>query len=241
MKTLISFIFFIELFLVLSGCGFGDWKVDELYAQKIEGTSRLLYKYDASGGRDAHASGYVILDSTETFQVNLSNDLPFMFLQEPPGNTSIKGVSHICDNSCDENYKKALANFFPIKQETTTRQDFRITNITYQYKGYAERSKGLERFHFEKFKETRDTISFYNLDDVESMDGIHLDSLKLKKTDVAVMQNANHNILKIVVEDLVVDKVSKEMILNQTYFLTPKHNLSSKAFSDYGIFKQIVK
>jgi len=65
--------------------------------------------------------------------------------------------------------------------------------------------------------------------------------LKLKKTDVAIMQSSKHDIIKIVVADLVIGKNLDEIILNQTYSLTPKNKLSSKAFSDYGIFKQIVK
>lgn len=64
--------------LVLSSCGLGlgEWNISELYAQKIEGTSKILYKYDAWGGRDSHASGYVILDSTEIFKVDIRKDLP---------------------------------------------------------------------------------------------------------------------------------------------------------------------
>jgi hypothetical protein len=46
---------------------------------------------------------------------------------------------------------------------------------------HPERSKGLERFQFEEFKETRDRLFFYNLDDIESMAGKHVDSLKFKK------------------------------------------------------------
>ena len=84
MKKLVFFIFLLGLCFTLTGCGFGDWDIDELYAQKIEGTSKLLYKYDAWGGIDANASGYVILDSTEIFQVNISKDLPFTYLLEIP-------------------------------------------------------------------------------------------------------------------------------------------------------------
>jgi len=241
MKALIFFVFLFELAIALSGCGFGDWDVDELYAQKIEGTSKLLYKYDAWGGRDAHAFGFAILDSTERFQVNLKNDLPFTDLAEPPSKTCIRGVSFECDNSCGDNYKKATPIFTPIKQENIKRQNFTITHIIYQYKGYAERSRGLETFQFETFQETRDSLLFYNLNGVASMNGKHLDSLKLKKTDVAIMQSSKHDIIKIVVADLVIGKNLDEIILNQTYSLTPKNKLSSKAFSDYGIFKQIVK
>lgn len=241
MKISVFFIFLIEVCFILSGCGFGDLEIHELYAQKIEGTSKLLYKYDAWGGLDNNVSGYVILDSTEIFQLNISSDLPFTNLLETPNKTLVRGVSTDCDNSCGEDYKKANPIFTPIKQEKTKRQDFNITNIIYQYKGFAERSGGLERFQFQKFKEIRDSLLFYNLDDIESMNGKHLDSLKLKKTDVYIMQNNKNEIIKIVFNDLAVDKNFQEIISNVTFYLTPKNKLNSNAFSDYGIFKQIVK
>src|SRR3954466_15555559 len=104
------------LLFSLYGCGFGQWKVAGLYVQKIEGTSKLLYKYDAWGGRDSHSSGYVILDSTETFEVDLNQDLPFYYLMEIPNKKVVEGVSHICNNSCGEDYKKASPIFMPLKK-----------------------------------------------------------------------------------------------------------------------------
>jgi len=105
MKTLIFFFLLLGLCFTLTSCGFGSWNIHELYAQKIEGISKFLYKYDAWGGIDANASGYVILDSTETFQVNVSNDLPFTYLLEIPNKTTVKGVSTDCDNSCGGDYQ----------------------------------------------------------------------------------------------------------------------------------------
>ena len=199
MKTLIFFIFLLGLCSTLSGCGFGDWEVDELYAQKIEGTSKILYKYDAWGGRDSHASGYVILDSAKIFQVNLSNDLPFTYLLEIPSKTFVRGISTDCDNSCGEDYKKAIPIFTPIKQVNTKRQDFSIINIVYQYKGFAERDGGFESFKFEEFKETRDSLWFYNLNEFEHGNRKHVDSLKFKKSDVAINQDKSSNISKIII------------------------------------------
>ncbi len=229
------------LLFVLHGCEPPNWDINELYRQKIEGTSKVLYKYYATGGFDAEAEGYRILDSSETFQVDEKKDLPFIYLLQTPSKTFIGGVSTDCNNSCGEDYKKATPIFIPIKQENTERQDFKITNIIYQYKGFAERDGGLERFQFEKFEERRDSLLFYNLDDVESLNGKHLDSLKLKKRDVSIMQNSNHDVIKIIFEDLVIDKNSDEVISNLTYYLTPKNKLNSREFSDYGIFKQVIK
>lgn len=241
MKAVTFFAFLIALVYISSGCGFGDWEIAELYGQKIEGTSKVLYKYDAWGGRDAHASGFVILDSTERFQVNPNKDLPFTDMLTIPDRTHVMGVSTDYKNRSGENYKKITPIFTPIKKESTDKQGFSITNIIYQYKGFAERDGGLGTYQFESFKETRDSIFFYDLDDVESMNGKHLDSFKLKKTDVCIMQSKTHEIIKIIFEDLIVDKNSYEIKSDVTYYLTPKHKLNSYVFSNYGIFKQIVK
>ncbi len=87
--TLVLFIIF-----NLSSCNWGEWHVGELYSQRIEGTSKILYKYDAWGGRDSHASGFIILDSTETFEVNPNNDLQFVYLTEIPNKNYILGAKN---------------------------------------------------------------------------------------------------------------------------------------------------
>jgi len=244
MKNAIYLILLFGFFFALYSCGFGgwgEWKVSELYNQKIEGTSKILYKYDAWGGRDSHVSDFVILDSTEKFKVKPSENLPFTYLQEIPDKIFIKGVSHICDNSCGENYYKTSPIFIPIKEENSEKQSIKIANNIYQYRGFSERSKGLERFQFEKFREIRDSLFFYNLDDVESMEGKHLDSLKFKKTDIVIKQNKEQQITQIVIEDLIIGNSSNEIILKQSYFLTPKNKLKSNVFSDYGVFKEVIK
>jgi hypothetical protein len=229
------------LLFALYGCGFGKWNVSELYTQKIEGTSKLLYKYDAWGGRDSHSSGYVILDSTGTFEVDLNQNLPFYYLMEIPNNKVVVGVSHICNNSCGEDYKDAPPIFTPLKKENSAREGIQVTNIVYQYKGFAERDAGFESFQFEEFKETRDSVWFYNLNEFEHGNRKHVDSLQFKKSDVTVAQNKNHEITKIIIQDLVVNKASNEIKSNITYHLTPKSKLNSASFSDYGIFKEVVK
>lgn len=241
MKTLVFFICLLELCFTLSGCRFGDWDIDELYIQKIEGTSKLLYKYYATGGLDAEAEGYRILDSSETFQVDVNKDLPFFELLEVPTETQVIGISTDYANSQKEDYKKSIPVFTPIKQENTKSQDFKIINLIYQYDGFADRNSGYESFQFEEFKETRDSLWFYNLNEFEHGNHKHVDSLKFKKSNVAISQDKSSNIITIIIEDLIIDRPSNEIISNITYHLTPKTKLNSKKFSDYGIFKEVVK
>ncbi len=119
------------LVLPLYGCGFAEWNV-ELYVQKIEGTSKCLYKYDAWGGRDSHIAGYVVLDSTEKFEINSRNDLGFYYLQEVPTQRTIRGVSNGSSGSGEEEDKLAMPVFIPIKKARSKSQNMEIINLIYQ-------------------------------------------------------------------------------------------------------------
>jgi hypothetical protein len=146
------------LLFIFNGCESSKWSVDELYAQKIEGTSKVLYKYYATGGLDTEADAYKILDSTEDFEVNVSDDLNFFYLQEIPTTTIIKVVTDPCDSSCGKNYNEAIPIFAPVNKEISKKGNITIENNIYQYKGFGEKTKPLKTFQFEKFKETRDCL-----------------------------------------------------------------------------------
>ena len=149
-------ILFISVIL-LSGCGFeklAEWDISELYAQKIEGTSKILYKYDAWGGRDSHVSGFIILDSTQTFKIDLKNTLPFYNLSAIPNRSKIEGIKHECYNSCGEEYHNATPIFSPIKIENSDSEGIGLITKIYQNRGLSERDRGLRGdFIFEKFTE----------------------------------------------------------------------------------------
>ena len=167
--------------------------------------------------------------------------MPIQNLQEIPSKTIIKGVSAYCDNSCGANYYKTAPIFSPVKKEITLNQGFKLINNVYQFRGFEDRTIGLWDLQFQSFKETKDSLFFYNLDDVESVDRFHVDSLKFKKIDVDIVLNKNKEVVKIIIEDLVVNKNSDEIISSHTHFLTPKTKLYSDSFSDYGIFKDVLK
>ena len=242
MKIKTYTIVFLMLLICLYSCGFeklGQWDISELYAQKIEGTSKILYKYDAWGGRDSNANGFVILDSTEIFKIDLKKELPFYKLSDIPNKNKIEGITHECYNSCGEDYYKSKPNYKPMKIDKFQSNNINIENIIYQYRGYSEKDGGLERYVFEKFIETKDSLFFYNLDDVESMDGIHLDELRVKKGEVYLQQNENKEIQKIIVEQISLNPITKEFIDGRTCFLTPKNKTFANEFSQRGIFRKI--
>ena len=241
MKNLGIKAFYFSILISIMGCGLGAWNVTELYYQKIEGTSKLLYKYEAWGGRDSRMAGYLILDSNESFEVDPLKNLPFSYLQGISSNSVISGVSHICLNSCGEKYKDAIPIYIPIKKEESEKEGFKVINFIFQYKGFAQTSGLSEFYQFENFKEMKDSLFFYNLDDVEGVNGKHLDALKLKKTDIYLQQRKDHTINKIIVEEMILENSTNQIVSHRRFHLTPKQNIYSDAFSNYGIFKEVSK
>lgn len=241
MKDKIIILFISVIFL--SSCGFekfGEWDISELYAQKIEGTSKILYKYDAWGGRDSHVSGFLILDSTQTFKIDLKNTLPFYNLSAIPNRTKIEGITHECYNSCEEEYYKTEPIFSPMKIDNSQSEGLYVETKIYQYRGLSEKDRGLRGdFVFEKFIETKDSIYFFNLNEVKYVDNKHIDELKLKKGEVYIRKNENDEIISIVINQTTLNPSNNEIIETLTYFLSPENKIKISDFSDRGIFKEV--
>jgi len=233
MKTGTCLLFFCLNFLFF-GCGSGEWDTT-LYVQKIEGTSKVLYKYNAWGGRDTHLFGYVLLDSTETFKVHKRKRLPFSYLKEVPNKNYIYGVDFEKTNLDTPTTKETDRIFTPIENLNIKQDNIDIKVDTYQYSGFLSRSSGYDKYTFESFKETRDSLFFYNLKPT-LVDAKKLHSLKFKKRNIVISQNDKNEIIAI--NDLKISDSNNEIFSNRTYSLIPKNTIKSGSFSDYGIFKE---
>lgn len=91
-------------------CSGGSWDV-YLCAQKIEGSSKVIYKYDAWGGRDSQKFGYAILDSSEVFDVNKVDELSISYFTEIPNNNSIFAIEIAPPNSDKNAYYKPIETY----------------------------------------------------------------------------------------------------------------------------------
>lgn len=228
----ISFLFY--------GCGFGktEWTIDKLFVQKIEGSPNLIYDFSAWGGRDSNPHGFIILDSTQTFKVEVENILPVYQLSEIPNKTSIEGITHDCHGTCGEPYYKSIPVFKPMKIESQEIKGINLTTRTYQYKGYSESSNG-GRYQFDKFIETKDSLYFYNLNDVESMEKNHLSELKVKKGEIYLYQNERKEIIKIIAREVQLNPETKSIEKISDYTLTPKYKTENHQFSERGVFREV--
>lgn len=242
---------------MFSSCGLGEWDIT-LYEQKIEGTSKALYDYDAWGGRDSHISGYAILDTSEVFTIGKIKKLSFNHLADIPTKNSIKTIA--TEFMPYEERKTAVVYYEPLRTEEFTTEGFKIEKTYYQGKGLKERTLGSYNYVFQRFKETRDSLFFYDLNDVPSkakkryVDSLkledpglehlsfnapHLDTLRVKKGNIIIRQSESKEIYEIIVEDLIFSSDGQgEIISIRSYRLKPKTETKSDAFSDYGIYKE---
>jgi len=211
-----------------------SWKISDLFVQKIENSSKVIYKYDAWGGRDSYIFGYTILDSTQVFDINNVESLPFQYFETIPTKQNISGVD------CEELDDQIAPNktFIPLKIKDSEEKGIKIKTKIFQNEGFVIRNQGYKRYQFETFKESRDSIFFYNLNDVVSFEPEHLDILKFKKTNIFIRTKSSSIVSTISIEDLKLSP-KDEIISNIRYDLTPKNKTDIRSFSNTGIFKQV--
>jgi len=234
------FLTLLILFIFL-GCSFfkTEWRIDQLYIQKIEGSSKVIYKFSAWGGLDSNPHGFIVLDSTDIFQVDVEKILPIYQLSDIPNKSYIEGITHDCYGTCGDPYYESTPIFKPMSLEKIKVEDIELTNRIYQYKGYSEHDRGLGTYVFEKFKETKDSLFFYNLDDVESMDGQHLDELKVRKGEIYIQLTKNKEIERIIADEVRLNSGTKAIEEIRHVFLTPKNKIRNEELSDRGIFREM--
>lgn len=222
----------LSLFLINQGCEDPKWDVT-LYEQKIEDSSKAIYKFDAWGGRDSHEFGYAILDTTENFNISDILKLPIEKLYGIPNSSGFYAIERNWPEEEDS------ISYKPMKSYKIKRNGIEISILKYQRQALREKAKGTRWFDFSTFKETRDSLEFYNLYDSKTVHHTRIDTLKLKKGNVVIRQNKDNQIIEIIIEDLILsDDRENKVLSNKTYFLKPKEPIKSDKFSDYGIFKE---
>ncbi|MBM1108243.1 hypothetical protein JQC67_18970 [Aurantibacter crassamenti] len=235
---IIAKIFCIGLLISFYGClpGIGEWDIT-LYEQKIEGTSKAIYKYDAWGGRDSHVSGYTVRDTTQKFTIAGVNNLPISQLTDIPNKNLIQAIATV--RVPYEEMKDLEELFVPVETKKIEIEGLNLRIKYYQDKDLRNMKRRYYRYQFNGFKETRDSITFYDLNDIVSMDkSPHRDSIKVKKGHVIIRQRENLGIVAIEIEDLTLSNGQDSLISNLSCVLTSKNKIELSEFSDYGMFKE---
>jgi hypothetical protein len=139
----------------------------------------------------------------------------------------------------------------PIKRYTSQTNDIRIEIVEYNDTyGSATMNTGLMEYEFDSFKESRDSLTFYNI--TKKFGGNPLSSItSFAKGNIKIIDSADA-IIRIEIEQFIIGrgsiyKPTAPLILvpNQpvvgmaTYSMFPKKDIRMNALSDYGVFKRI--
>jgi hypothetical protein len=242
------FLFLVSV-VTFYGCN-PSWEVT-LYSQKIKGSNKILYQYDAWGGRDSHQSGITILDSAEEFNMSRITPLPGSYFLETPTMDSIKliTVRH------GENYttsKDTVLNPSNHYSKNIKGIKFDATEYNETY-GSSPMNTGLMENEFETIKETTDSLIFENV--IHKSGGIVLPSkVSFPKGNITVFEDTTGRVHRIIIEKFIrmkgeIYKPTKplEIVPDQaiigfaTFYFIPKKLLNSKALTNEGIFKHVRK
>jgi len=237
--------------LFLTSCDDGEWDM-YLYIQRIPNISKVIYDYDAWGGRDSHQFGIVLMDSTEDFEVNKVRNLPISYFTEVPNNSRIHAVS------LQKAYDDSIS-LHPVKNQEIRVSDINLEIENYkEYSGYSDAGCFLNEYEFREFKETKDSLYLFGLQKVFGVILEGKDDVGFQKGNIKLIADSNGKLLRLEIKELFKGKANKHkykkgtteviertenspIVCLRTYYFKPLKAIYSSDFSDYGIFKPTIK
>lgn len=230
-----------------------SFEVDELYVQKVKGSSLYIYDYYASGGFDAVKQGFSIQDSSEKFEISKVEGLPISNFADIPNADVINTVHTVYP----EDRESFTIN--PIQEQTLNIGTTQINITVYEaLPGNTTPHCNLMEYKFNSFKETPDSLFFYGVEkDWDASSDPELpDGVGFKKGNIKLVGTADGIVGRIVIEEFfittgerkiykygsrVLDRIESNspIICTDTFYFNPKNELFRNEFSDYGLFKRI--
>ncbi len=235
--------------IMFYGCN-PSWDVT-LYSQKIRGSKKIIYHYDAWGGRDSHQSGFAILDSTEEFDMSKIISLPGSHFAEVPNKDYIKLIQvNNSENPTTPNDTILTPSRHYFKNIKGIKFEVIEYNSTY---GSSPMNTGMMEYEFETIKETNDSLTFEFV--VHKFGGIKLPSrFSFPKGNITLLEDTLGRVNRVVVEKFIkmkgeIYKPTKrlELVPNQaiigfaTFHFIPKKLINASELTNEGIFKQVRK
>lgn len=235
-------------------CGRVDesYEVSELYKQQISNSSSVIYYFDAwSKYNDSHKFGCAILDSTEQFKISKIEELPSYYFDGKPTAEKIKLINVIFSGENPTTDKDTLLSPKNHYSKKINGHNIEITEYNETY-GSATIDTGLKRFNFEKFIESKDSLTFY---DVEWQNGEKLSSkITFPKGNIKIIEDNKGKIININIEQFINKRGAiykptnpLELVENQpivgfaTYEFHPQKTTNSRELTNVGIYKMVKK
>lgn len=243
-----QFLFLVSV-VTLYNCN-PSWDVT-LYSQKIKGSNKILYQYDAWGGRDSHQFGIAILDSAEEFNMSTIAALPGSYFSETPTKDLIKIIT-VRNGENLTTPKDTVLNPSNHYSKNIKGIKFDVTEYNDTY-GSSPMNTGLMEYEFETIKETNDSLTFENV--IHKSGGIEWPSkVSFPKGNITVFEDTTGRVHRIIIEKFIsmkgeIYKPTKplEIVPDQaiigfaTFYFIPKKLLNSSALTNEGIFKHVRK
>jgi hypothetical protein len=222
-----------------------------LYRQRIEDSNYVLYEfwYLSDFATSSDYGGLTILDSSKTFTRSKIDQLPSSYFQTKPTIRDLK----MLDIDFEQNptsEKDTLLTPIGHYHKKFNDVDFEITKYNQTY-GSATMNTGLMRYEFDSLKETKDSVTFYNVTKIFG-GTLFPSTTSFLKGNIKVIDSTDSKIQYIQIKKAIIErgaiyKPTSPLILvpNQpiigiaTYEFYPRNILKSTLLTDFGIWKRV--
>lgn len=245
---------YILITVILSACGSTNEvneKLDSLYRQRIENSNYVLYEFNYTGAfvTSSDFSGITILDSNETFTKSKIDRLPCSYFITKPSIDNLK-MLNIDFGKIPRTEKDTLLTPKGQYIKNFNGVQFNITEFNNTY-GSATMNTGLMRYEFDSLKETKDSLTFYNVTKI--FGGKFFPSTtSFLKGNIKVVDSKDNRILYVQIEQAIIERGNiykptspLELVPNHpivgsaTYKFYPRTAINSKTLTDFGIWKRV--
>ena len=240
------------LLFFVTGCGsssdFSRYTVIELYRQRIPGSKTIIYQFTLTGNITGSIyEGMSVLDSSETFAKDDVDELPCSYFSAIPGKDSLKMLEINCNLNPSTESDTLL---IPVRQYSTDVRRIKIDVAEYKCTYGSSPSTYLMSYRFDSFKETADSLIFYNV--IGKPDDTKFPSVtSFPKGNIKIIDSDKKDIIFIHIENAVIGRKgvflprSTELLNDRpvvgfaTYEFYPTSPIKSSLLSDYGFFKRV--
>ena len=205
----------------------------EIYKHKIEFSPNILYKVSVWKNRDNHIWGYIVLDSNDKLDLKSINPMQLDYIKNVPNKNKI-GFIHLTDIDTPSKYLM----FCPYDKIILKKNNISLEIEKYEKNSFLSRSSGYYLYDFSNYKETKDSIFFYNLSNLNDSTSERLSVIKFLKSNIYISIDEGNNVKKMLINELIISNRNNEIISNKTFCLFPRESIKSDKFSDMGLFKQ---
>ncbi len=238
-KSILTFIIIISL----TSCIDTNWSI-ELWRQKIENSNLSVYKYDAWGGRDTQLAGFKVLDSIAGFtQKDIYDNQGFSYLESIPNKDTITVIS--LSSRTDNNKDVILTSL-----KETDYKNYILKFKSIEYNKYSSIKTVFENYRFKSFKETRDSLIFFN-NKSKFVNGKNHERISIPKGNIYLMTSPdNQTVVRITYDDVKIPtketghelqekESTPNKLIQSTIYFDPIEEISITEFSNYGIYKPV--